>query len=619
MAHLVLDVETTTSNKGNPFDPRNKLCLVSWKTKDSKGVYKIEYDDEPYGANIAALQHLINIHDTLITFNGKFDLHWLRKYGIKFADKRVFDVQLAYFIHTAQIERLPSLNAVAEYCGAGAKLDGITQYWLEGLDTPEIPYVELVEYALQDVILTEKCYLHLLKLFEAKPKQLKLVRLACQDLLVLEEMEYNGMKYDVAASTGETQHILVQMQNIVEELNTLVDVADDVEINWNSPKQISAILYGGVIEIPYKESYTFVYKDGREATKQRKSIKQAVFPRLVEPSDKHKTDTDGVWSTAEPVISNLKATGKAKQIITLLLEYSKLEKLSGTYLLGIPAIMEKHQWGDFLHGQLNQTIARTGRLSSSAPNMQNMPSDVDKYFVSRFDDGMVVQFDVKGLEVVCAAYLSNDKVLIKELNDGEDIHANNQKHFKLQDRLAAKRFMFKMIYGGTANGFASDPDFQGLKMSVKRWQEVIDAFYEKYYGIASWHRQLIASCLRNKGYEIPSGRQYDYADIMRNPEWYYVPKFKNYPVQGFGADIVMMARISLWLRLKASGLHALMINTIHDSIILDMERKEWYNISILVKKVFEDLPVNIKNIWGVDLGLEVKVEASILTTGEEIK
>lgn len=619
MKHLVLDVETTTLNKGGPFDPRNKLCVISWKTKDEEGVYKIEYDDDPYGAAIAALQHLINIHDVLIFFNAKFDLHWLRKYGLDFRGKKIFDVQLAYFIHTAQVNRLPSLNAVAEYCGAGKKIDKIAEYWDSGIDTPQIPYAELVEYAIHDVVLTEHCYFYLLKQLEANPEKLGLVRLACQDLLVLEEMEWNGMKYDVVSSTRDGDLIQLEMKVVETQLVEVLDHEDSQHVNWNSPRQVSAVLFGGSFELPYKETYTFVYKDGREVQKQRNAVRVLTFPRLVTPPERAKTKEEGVWSTAEPVIKNLRATGKAKQIINLLLSYSKLEKLHGTYLAGIPAIMQKNQWGEYLHGQLNQTIARTGRLSSSSPNMQNMPGEVDKYFVSRFEDGLVVQFDVKGLEVVCAAYLSQDKVLIKELNDGEDIHANNQKAFNLHDRLAAKRFMFKMIYGGTANGFAGDPDFQDLKMSAVRWQEVIDAFYSKYSGIAAWHRKLIDSCLRNRGYSIPSGRQYDYADIMRNPEWYYVPKFKNYPVQGFGADIVMMARVSLFKRLKASGLSALMINTIHDSIILDIERKDWYNISILVKKVFQDLPTNIKNVWEIDLGLEVKVEASVLTTGEEIK
>lgn len=594
--------------------------MVSWRTKDACGLYKIEYDEEPYGASLAALQHLINIHEVLVVFNGKFDLHWLRKYGIQFCDKRIWDVQLAYYILSRQTKKLPSLDAVAEALGFGQKLDQIKKYWESGLDTPQIPFGELSEYALQDVKLTEDCYKALSAQLDALPDMRRLFTVSCADLLVLEEMEWNGMFYAVTESLEEAQCIKEQMEQIEERLIDILDHDYAIDINWNSPKQVSAILYGGEVEFAYKEKYLFNYKDGRVAEKERNATRFVSFPRLVEPNEKHKSEDGKTWSTAEPVIKHLKATGKAKRLINLLLELSKLEKLHGTYLTGIPAIMTKHQWTDYIHGQLNQTIAKTGRLSSSNPNMQNMPSDVDRFFVSRYgDEGLVVQFDVKGLEVICAAYLSQDKTLIKELSEGQDIHSNNQEAFKLHDRLAAKRFMFKMIYGGTAAGFANDADFLDLKMNVKRWQEVIDAFYQKYYGIQEWHKQLIGGILRSRRYKIPSGREFDFSEAMTKPEWYYIPKFKNYPVQGFGADIVMVARVSLFKRLKAAELPALLVNTIHDSIILDIKKDTWYNISMMVNKVFEDLPTNIKNIWGITLGLEVRVEASVLTTGEDIK
>jgi len=592
--------------------------VISWKTKDSTGIYKIEYDDEPYGAQLAALQHLINIHDELVFCNAKFDLHWLRRYGITFKDKKVYDISVAYFILTRQTHKFPSLDEISEYCGAGKKIDKIKEYWDSGIDTPQIPYNELCEYALLDAALTEKCYLFLNEKLLISNNLRKLVSLAHQDTLVLEEMEWNGMRYDSGASLKEADSVKEVMDGITGKLCEVLDHPHGKDINWDSPKQVSAVLYGGVVSIPYKETYTFNYKDGRTAEKQRKAIKEIIFPRLVEPADRSETDVAGVWSIAEPIISNISAKGKGKAIIDLLLVHAKLGKLHGTYLAGIPKIMDKHGWVGMIHGQLNQTVAVTGRLSSSAPNMQNMPGDVDKYFISRFDDGKVVQFDVKGLEVLCAAYISQDPVLIKELRDGEDIHSNNQAAFKLLDRLAAKRFMFKMIYGGTAQGFAMDADFLYLKMSARRWQEVIDAFYAKYQSIAKWHSVLIAEVLRTAQYTIPSGRELDFRQPLTKPEWYYVPKIKNYPVQGFGADLVKLARISLYKRMMASGCKSLLVNTIHDSIIIDIPEKEWYNISMMVKKVFEDLPINIKNVWEFDIGLKISTEASILTTGEEL-
>lgn len=619
MKYLVIDTETTISNKGNPFDPTNKLCVISWKTKDSGGVYKIEYDDEPYGASLAALQHLINIHDEIVFCNAKFDMHWLRKYGISLKGKFVYDVAVAYYIFKNQSVRFPSLNTIAEFCGAPQKIDKIAEYWKNKIDTPQIPWEELSEYALHDAVITEICYLKLKEILASQPKKTALLSIVHQDTKVLQEMEWNGIKYDVAGSLKEAEEIQAKMTDITKSLVELVPHPDADKINWNSPKQVSAVLYGGLIEITEKETYNHIYKNGTTKEKERKVNRTIIFPRLVEPTKNTTTSTEGVWSTAEPVIANLKASGLGKNIIKLLLEYAKLEKLHSTYLFGIPNKLIEYGWGDYLHGQLNQFVAVTGRLSSSNPNLQNMPEDLDKYFISRFgDNGIVVQFDVKGLEVLCAAYISQDQVLINELNAGEDIHSNNQAKFKLADRLAAKRFMFKMIYGGTAKGFSTDADFLYLKMSVDAWQEVIDAFYDKYKGIARWHSQLIAGVLKTGEYETPSGRVLNFKDILDRPEWYLIPKIKNYPVQSFGSDLVLLARVSLFNRLLSKNFKSLLINTIHDSIVLDIYKEEWYNINMIVKEVFKDLPENIRNIWKFDLGMKVSVEASVLTTGEDI-
>ncbi len=232
---------------------------------------------------------------------------------------------------------------------------------------------------------------------------------------------------------------------------------------------------------------------------------------------------------------------------------------------------------------------------------------------------MLVSADVKGLEVVTAAWLSDDQVLRQEILDGVDIHATNQATFKLGDgkagRLVAKRFKFKMIYGGTAGGFAGDPDFRMTKLNKKDWERIINEYYAKYTGIARWHEEIRYEALSTGYLSIPSGREYDYRQILQEPEWFYLPKIKNYPVQGFGADIVMVARISLFRRWKAE--YGKMVNTIHDSIVLDTNPKEWYNISMVVKEVFKDLPTNLSKMYDINWDLPLEVELKQLN-GEEI-
>ena len=198
MRSLILDVETTISNKGNPFDERNKLCYVGLLNNDGHTLYDIDYSGSPHRERLDAIQRSIDLHDILVGFNIKFDLHWIRNYGITFMDKRVWDCQLVHFILTGQQYPYPSLNSVAEYYGLGSKLDVVAdEYWSNNIDTPDIPEDILKQYLEQDLRLTQLVYEKQLEEFAASAKSTqRLISLHNQDLLVLEEMEYNGVIYD---------------------------------------------------------------------------------------------------------------------------------------------------------------------------------------------------------------------------------------------------------------------------------------------------------------------------------------------------------------------------------------------------------------------------------------
>lgn len=130
-----------------------------------------------------------------------------------------------------------------------------------------------------------------------------------------------------------------------------------------------------------------------------------------------------------------------------------------------------------------------------------------------------------------AADLSGDKVLKDELLNKLDLHSLNQERFKLPDRVTAKRFIFKLLYGATAFGYEQDTDFIGVGYSQKQWQRVIDEFYSKYYGIKQWHDSLLLTVQRDGCIEIPSGRYYNYQP-KRTSYGYKWPltTIKNYPV-----------------------------------------------------------------------------------------
>lgn len=221
---------------------------------------------------------------------------------------------------------------------------------------------------------------------------------------------------------------------------------------------------------------------------------------------------------------------------------------------------------------------------------------------------MLVNADVKGLEVVVAAQLSGDKVLSKEIIDKEDIHANNQNAFGLPSRLIAKVFKFRLIYGGSAYSYAHDPDFMAVSKDERFWQEVIDRYYTKYRGIGEWHKQLIYEAQSTGRLVIPSGRYYpiipDYG--KRNP--WPLTIIKNYPVQGFGADLVKLARLRANQLLDESDVRANLVCTIHDSIVVDTEEKNVYDVSKLLKQSIEEVPNMCKKIWDYNFVLPLTCE-----------
>lgn len=224
---------------------------------------------------------------------------------------------------------------------------------------------------------------------------------------------------------------------------------------------------------------------------------------------------------------------------------------------------------------------------------------------------MLINCDVKSLEVFVAADRYQDQTLKSELLNRLDLHALNQQRFKLPDRVTAKRFIFKLLYGATAYGYSVDSDFIDVGYSEKKWQGVIDEFYNKYTGIAKGHATDIKFAKENGYLEIPSGRYFNYEPMQT--AWGYkwpLTKIKNYPIQGFGADLVMLARIEFWQRLQESGLPALFIQTIHDSLVVDVDNdpEVCYTISMMLKDSIEKVPELCKREFEYEFSLPIWCE-----------
>ena len=371
------DVETTTHSTGNCYDSRNKMVMAGVYDGDNHEIYPIEYTDEPYGRQIEELRSSLDSTDLVVFFNAKFDLNWLRNYGIDYTNWRIWDCQLAHFILTYQTNPYPSLNGVAEHYGLGTKLDKIAEYWNNGVQTNEIPYNELEEYLKQDLSLTLQVYYKQQEELKSKPHLKHLMNLSMMDTIVLADMEFAGMKYDFSLSETRAKELTSKVKAIDEALLGLYDIDG---INWNSNDHLSAILYGGVLKVPFRETYERVLKDGTVRVRERNAEKEIKMDRLVEPlkgtetakskdlREQGKREGESIWSVSEDILSSLRAKGKAKAIIKLVLERSLLDKELNTYALGLPKLYEeKHYTEDIIHGSFNQCVARTGRLTSSQP------------------------------------------------------------------------------------------------------------------------------------------------------------------------------------------------------------------------------------------------------------
>jgi len=372
---LFLDVETTTWSNGSPFDERNFLVCVGWE--DEAGNKGIWYAGEP----IESLLSVLCSFDYWVFFNGKFDLHWLRKLQIRFP-RRVYCCQVAEFILNGQGPKYPSLDGTAASYGIPGKYDRVkTEYWDKGINTQDIPRPILTEYCLQDIGVTKAVYYK--QWDRIQPSNKTLLSLAMQDLLVLEDVEWNGMFFNPQKVEEKEK----ELEKEISELQSSLGIYHNVpNFNWDSPAHLSALLYGGTIKED-RRIPTGTFKTGKKvgATRYRIETVTHTLPRMYNPPKGSGLGAEPHtrWSVDEDTLLGIK--GGNKELIQRILKIKELAKLQSTYVSGLlKKHREQHQEENYIHGQYNQVVAGTGRLSSSGPNMQNMSELILHFFETRF-------------------------------------------------------------------------------------------------------------------------------------------------------------------------------------------------------------------------------------------
>lgn len=372
---LIFDTETTTFQKGHPFARRNRLVDVGALRQ---GRIVLNGD----ATILPDFEREVTDSTELVGFNLKFDLHWLRRERVDYSHCRVWDCQLAEFLLSSQRTKYPSLQGACNRIGIPGKYNVIKEeYWDKGIDTPDIPETERRTYLSGDLSATWGVYQHQLNEFKDRPQLYRLFRLQCQDLLVLADMEWNGLLLDVKLASERSKETHEKLAEIEGKLALLSPL---VALNFDSPDDVSALLYGGTITRERRE-IAGLYKTGEKIGQPRFRIERDTFelPRLAQPIEGSALLKEGLWSTDEKTLKQLKGV---KGITRLLIERARLSKLLD-YFDGLPALIPTMDWADnTIHGQLNQVSVVTGRLSATKPNQQNLNDDAKELIVSAFDD-----------------------------------------------------------------------------------------------------------------------------------------------------------------------------------------------------------------------------------------
>ena len=499
--------------------------------------------------------------------NIKYEYIVLANYGIKLAG-RFFDTMVASYLlnpskpnHNLEEISIEYLNhkmttPIEELIGKGKKaitmdlvdVDKVCAYCCEDSDVT-LRLAGILEKEIADKQLDDLFYRVEMPLIE-----------------VLAAMEITGVSIDkeyLAALSSEMEKKLDKLtKNIYEMAHT--------EFNINSPKQLSEILF--------------------------EKLKLPVIRR---------TKTGN--STDEEVLTKLASMHKLPQT---LLEYRELSKLKSTYVDSLPGLLNPKTLR--IHTSFNQAVTATGRLSSSEPNLQNIPirteegRKIRKAFIPSGEDKLLLSADYSQIELRILAHMSGDKHLTKAFREGLDIHSFTaslvfnvgEKDVTAEMRGMAKTVNFGIIYGMSPYGLS-----QSLKIDVNKAKDFIDAYFERYPDVKQYMESLMAEA-REKGYVTTIlGRRRYIPEInssdMRMRQFAERTAI-NAPIQGSAADVIKVAMIVINEKLAKSGLGTKMTLQVHDELVFDVPKKELEESCRIVKDGMENV-----------IKLKVPIEAHI--------
>ena len=527
---LVLDTETTSTS---PIDA--ELVGLSFSVEEHKAFYV------PIPANREEALRIVNIFKSLyedekilkVGQNLKYDLEVLRNYGIELKGK-MWDTMIAHYLIQPELRHNMDYMAevylhyktihIDELIGAKGK----NQRSMRDLDPKDV-----YEYACEDADIT-------LQLKNKLEPELK--KHACEDLFyqiemplmpVLAEMEMNGVCLDTDSLAETSKQFTTRMNEIEQRIYELAGQ----QFNIASPKQVGEILFDKL--------------------------------KIIEKAKKTKT---GQYVTSEEVLQQLK---NKHEIVADILEHRGLKKLIGTYIDALPKLINPRT--GHIHTSFNQTITATGRLSSSDPNLQNIPirgedgKEIRKAFIPE-PGCLFFSADYSQIELRVMAHLSQDPQMIEVFKEGKDLHAATAANIYKKpidevtrdERTKSKRANFGIIYGITVFGLAERLDIPRDEAKM-----LIDGYFETFPQVRDYMEKS-KEVARQQGYVTTLfGRRRYLPDI--NSQNSVVRGFAernaiNAPIQGTAADIIKVAMIHIFQRFKAEKIKSKMILQVHDEL-----------------------------------------------------
>ena len=555
---LVLDTETTSTN---PIDA--ELVGLSFAVKENEAFYVA------IPSNRQEAEKYVNIFKPLyenpkilkIGQNIKYDLEVLRNYGVELKGA-LWDTMIAHYL--IQPELRHNMDYMAE------TLLNYKTIHIDELIGPkgknqksmrDLPPTLVYEYACEDADVTLK----LKNVLEPKLKESGVEHLFYDIEMplvpVLAEMEMNGVCIDTD-SLNETSKIFT---NRMQELEQRIYELAGEQFNIASPKQVGDILFGKM--------------------------------KIIDKPKKTKT---GQFVTNEEVLMQLK---HKSEIVEDILSHRGLKKLLGTYIDALPKLINPRT--GHIHTSFNQTITATGRLSSSDPNLQNIPirgedgKEIRKAFIPE-PGCLFFSADYSQIELRVMAHLSQDENMMNVFREGKDLHAATAATIYKKDinevsrdeRTKSKRANFGIIYGITVFGLA-----ERLDITRDEAKQLIDGFFQTFPQV---HQYMEASKqkAREKGYaETVFHRRRYLPDI--NSHNATVRNFAernaiNAPIQGSAADIIKVAMIRIFKRFKAEGIRSKMILQVHDELNFSVYPEEKEIVErIVIEEMQNAFPLSV--------------------------